>query len=150
MDRCWQRWMINSRKKNSSSALTRHGGLRPSVLGRYRSDHHPPDHHPPARSSTSSIFSSSFCCTRQWAVGSSGPIRLPSCPYTIHKGLHFVELGCEISQTLLQGVELTVKLSKGVRQRLDPEKVHSEEKVWEKILRGKNPRTQESKTEWTF
>lgn len=50
-----------------------------------------------------------------------GRRRLPPWPHVVHEGLHAIKLGCQLSETLLQGVELLVEISQGVWQRLDPE-----------------------------
>lgn len=78
----------------------------------------------PSLRSTSCISRSSLRPSWQRPRGSgftSGRCRAPSWSHVVHEGLHSVKLGCQLSETLFQGVELFVEISQGVWQRLDPE-----------------------------
>lgn len=82
----------------------------------------------PSLRSTSCISHSSLRLSRQRPRGSgftSGRCRVPSWSHIVHEGLHSVKLGCQLSETLFQGVELLVEITQGVWQGLDPEREFS-------------------------
>lgn len=76
-----------------------------------------PNDHP----ASPSLRSSSCILGCSLHLASRGRHSLPRRTHVIHKGLHAVKLGHQLSQTLLEGVELLVEIPQSGWQHLDPE-----------------------------